>query len=317
MSEQLKYKMQNLEMAPPPGAWDFIAAQLDKNAVTGLPAIQHKMNTLTAKPPASAWKEIEKELDKNDEKVIPISRSKKIGYWKYAAAAIFIGLVATGVSLFFNSNQKSLPSNLKNEQVAKADNNLVTQQSNSSTQASAQVDNQSTQTLPDTEENKSTSINDISSTPYTSSRLPLETQNENEYNDALAMNETSLQKASADEVSYADLYNPSEGIRMIAREVNGNIPGGINAVTAGNNYFITNGPNGEVVRVSNKLSNIIPLLSDDNTTQEYLDVVIKESAIWKQRYDNLRNKMSKIAPSPNNFLDIIQLTKALKEDKKP
>ena len=104
---------------------------------------------------------------------------------------------------------------------------------------------------------------------------------------------------------------------MVARDLNGNGADGINAVSADENHFITNGPNGDVVRVSNKLSNIIPLLSDDNTTQEYLDVVIKESAVWKQRYDNLRNKLSKIAPSPNNFLDIIQLASVLNEAKKP
>ncbi|MGE5107284.1 MAG: hypothetical protein ACM3H8_07055 [Sphingobacteriales bacterium] len=309
MSEQIKHKMQNLEMAPPPGAWDFIATQLDKTVNTGNALVQQKMNSLTAEPPVFIWKEIEKELDKNAEKVISVNHSKKAIYLRYAAAAVFIGLIATGISLFFNNNQKNLPSTLKNEQIAKTGNN--------NNQIVVPSGNQPAQTLPDTEETKSTSTTNSSSTPYTSSRLPLEKQNTAGYNDALAMNEFSLQKTGADEVSYENLDNPSEGIRMVARSLKTDIPDGINALTANDNYFITSGPNGEVVRASNKLSNIIPLLSDDNVTQEYLDVAIRESVIWKQRYDNLRNKLSKITPSPNNFLDIIQLTDALKEDKKP
>ena len=298
MSEQVKHKMQNLEIAPPPGAWDFIAAQLDQNAV------QQKMNQLEITPPAFAWKEIEKELDKNAEKVIPISRNKKIIYLRYAAVAVFIGLIATGITLYFNNTKTIKHTGSPTETAANVDNQP---------KGNAAINNVSDS---DNTQAPVTTTN-TSSTPYTSSRLPLETQNEEGYKDVLAYNEFPLQKASTDEISYADLYNPNEGVNMVARDLNGNGADGINAVSADENHFITNGPNGDVVRVSNKLSNIIPLLSDDNTTQEYLDVVIKESAVWKQRYDNLRNKLSKIAPSPNNFLDIIQLASVLNEAKKP
>lgn len=300
MSEQVKHKMQNLEMAPPPGSWDFIAAQLDQNAV------QKKMNGLSVTPPSFVWNEIEKELDKNAEKVIPINRSKNFYYLRYAAAAVVIGIISTFAFWYFNSNQ-------------------TIKQSNSSTEALAKADNQTIKPSSDTEQNTAdtnktqepVSTTDISTTPYTSNHLPLETQNEDGYKDVLAYNESPLHKANAEEISYADVYNPNEGVNIIARDVSSSMPDGINAVSANENYFITSGPNGQVVRVSNKLSNIIPLLSDDNTTQEYLDVAIKESVTWKQRYDNLRSKLSKIAPSPNNFLDIVQLASALNEAKKP
>ena len=66
MSEQLKNKILNMEVAPPPAAWDFIAAELDKNTVSGEAAIQYKMNQMEANPPSFIWTAIEKELDKNE-----------------------------------------------------------------------------------------------------------------------------------------------------------------------------------------------------------------------------------------------------------
>ncbi|MBI2729706.1 MAG: hypothetical protein HYX40_02970 [Sphingobacteriales bacterium] len=304
MSEQLRNKILHMEVAPPAAAWDYIASQLDKT-LTGTGAVQQKMNQLTVPPPAFIWNEIEKELDKSQQRIIPISRGNKINYWRYTAAAIFIGMIATGITLFLTNKKFNTP--VKNEDaLTKSDKQVI----KTDNDAAISKVSDSLNTQPHSQHN-------ISSTPYTSNRLPLNKQRNETLNDALAINDIPLKKVNAVEINN-DIENPYNGVKIIARDLNGNIPTGINAITAGNDYFITTGPNGEVVRVSNKLANIIQLLGDENsTTQEYIDVVIKESAIWKQRFYNLRNKLSKIAPSPNNFLDIIQLTNALKEEKKP
>jgi uncharacterized protein (UPF0333 family) len=301
MSEQIKNKVLNMEVPPPAGAWDFIAARLDEYAVSGAPAIQKKMKTLSAEPPAFVWNEIKKELDKNAEKVFPLYPRKKFFYLRYAAAVVFIGLVATGISFYFSSNK----TNLSAEAITKKD---------SSADAIAKNNNQTIEPSNTIKENTEKHIAETTgiSSSNTSNRLPLGTQDE--YTETYAFNEITLQKAGP--ASYTDEYNPSEGVRLVARDVKGGIPGGINAVTAGSNYFITTGPNGEVVRVSNKLSGVIQLFGDA-ATQEYLDAVMQESAVWKQKFYNLRNKLSKISPSPNNFFDIVQLAAALKEDKRP
>lgn len=300
MSEQLKNKILNMEVAPPSAAWDFIAARLDEQATSGSAAVQLKMNSLEVTPPAFAWGEIEKELDKNAEKIIPFNRSnnKKL---LYAIAAVLVGVIGYNVARYFlNPNSKT--GNPAIENIVITGNNQERFPDSSGKIASN--DSQSPG-----------SDSDISSVQTNiSNRLPLETNNSAE---VYADNNVSLQKAEAEPVSYAGLYNPNEGVHIVARDLNGNIPSGINALTASNNYFITTGPNGEVVRVSNKLTNIIQMLGDDASTEENINVIIKESAVWKQRFYNLRNKLSKLAPSPNNFMDIIELAHALKEEKTP
>jgi hypothetical protein len=302
MSEQLKNKILNMEVAPPAAAWDFIAAELDKNATSGEAAIQYKMNQLEATPPTFIWSSIEKELDKNAEKVVPINRNKNFIFLRYAAAAVVIGLIGLLVFRYFNSNQTVKPSD--NNSVALNNNNnpAIEQSINPITEPPAKTES-------------ATTTKDISSPTNTSNRLPLETQDEYT-KDVYAFNEVDLKKAMGQTVTYRDLYNPLEEVRIKARDIHGNIPSGINAVTASNNYFITTGPNGEVVRVSNKLANVLQLFGDA-ASQEYLDIVVQEGAMWKQRFFNLRNKLNKVTASPDNFFDIVQLATALKEEKKP
>ncbi|RTL60293.1 MAG: hypothetical protein EKK37_05505 [Sphingobacteriales bacterium] len=300
MSEQLKNKILNMEVAPPATAWDFIAARLDEQAISGSAAVQLKMNQLEVAPPSFVWSEIEKELDKNAEKVVPF-RSRNTKRLLYAVAAALVGIIGYNVMNYYLTSNSS---------------------TNISTPGSVTIAGNNQNQSPDTslniasnDNNQSNDTNISSSQSNTTNRLPLETNNGKD--EVYADNNVNLQKADAEPVSYADLYNPDEGVHLVAHDLNGNIPSGINAITAGNNYFITTGPNGEVVRVSNKLANIIQMLGDDGGSEENINVIIKESAVWKQRFYNLRNKLSKLAPSPNNFMDIVELANALKEEKKP
>lgn len=302
MSEQLKNKILNMEVAPPATTWDFIAARLDEQANNGPAAVQLKMNQLEVAPPAFVWNEIEKELDKNAEKVIPFNRrsTKRL---IYAVAAVLVGVIGYNVvSSYLQSTEE--PDFSSPESVTIGGNNQAQSPDTSNTIASNNNDQSS-----------DTNTNISSATSNTTNRLPLETNNDNE--EVYADNNINLQKADAEPVSYADLYNPDEGVHLVAHDLDGNIPSGINAITAGNNYFITTGPNGEIVRVSNKLANIVQMLGDEASSEENINVIIKESAVWKQRFYNLRNKLSKLAPSPNNFMDIVELANALKEEKKP
>jgi hypothetical protein len=300
MSEQLKNKILNMEVAPPVTAWDFIAARLDEQATSGSAAVQLKMNQLEVSPPAFVWNEIEKELDKNEEKVVPFS-SRNTKRLLYAVAAALVGVIGYNVVNYYLTSNPT--TNIAIPESVTISGNNQDQSPDTSNNIASNNNNSSSDT------------NISSSQPNTTNRLPLETNDGN--GEVYADNNVNLQKADAEPVSYADLYNPDEGVHLVAHDLNGNIPSGINAITASNNYFITTGPNGEVVRVSNKLANIIQILGDDGSTEENINVIIKESAIWKQRFYELRNKLSKLSPSPNNFMDIIQLTKVLKEEKRP
>lgn len=301
MSEQLKNKILNMEVAPPAAAWDFIAARLDEQTTGGSAAVQLKMNQLEVAPPAFVWDEIEKELDKNAEKVIPFNQPKTKRL-VYAVAAVLVGVIGYNVvNYYLNSTATTTFSSP--ESVTIAGNNQ-----NQSPDTSNPVVSNDNQT-PGTN-------NDISSAPSnTTSRLPLETEDQYTKN-TYAYNDVDLQKVVGEAIGHQLSYNPEEGVKILACDIEGDIPGGINAVTANKNYFITTGPNGEVVRVSNKLADIIQSKDNETGNEENINTIEKND-VWKQRYNELRNKLSKLAPSPTNFMDIIQLASLLKEEKKP
>ncbi|MFM2358553.1 MAG: hypothetical protein RLY16_546 [Bacteroidota bacterium] len=84
-------------------------------------------------------------------------------------------------------------------------------------------------------------------------------------------------------------------------------------------YFTITGPDGEMVRVSSKLKNIAPLLSErDPANEENIDLIIKNSAGWKLKLKHWKDRMLQIpfTPSPTNLMNIIELGKMLDEQEK-
>lgn len=90
----LKHKMTNYEVVPPAGIWDKIAASLDESELDN--AFPAKLHDMQVNPPAAAWINIEAELTGAEAPVIPL-RKKTSPFLRYAAAAILIGIIATGI----------------------------------------------------------------------------------------------------------------------------------------------------------------------------------------------------------------------------
>ena len=78
--------------------------------------------------------------------------------------------------------------------------------------------------------------------------------------------------------------------------------------------MIIAGPDGQMTRISSKFANVIRFLNaNGNDTEEYLDRVIKEGGLWKQRFKEWRQKIldSHFIPSSSNFLDIMEFRELL------
>lgn len=93
----LRDKMLNYETAPPPGAWDRIAAALDEAQQSDqFPA---RLRSMEVTPPAMAWEKIAASLDKEvHQETKPVKQSLRIpAFLRYAAAAVVIGAVAFAI----------------------------------------------------------------------------------------------------------------------------------------------------------------------------------------------------------------------------
>ena len=136
MSEELKRKLYNYEVNPPPATWSRIATVLgDENApvtekLYGLQVIppvetwnkiveqletdkqkySEKLYKLEAVPPVGTWKQISDQLELKEHSKQLHSRPKLVPWLKYAAAACVVGVIALGALFVFNrKTEHSIP----------------------------------------------------------------------------------------------------------------------------------------------------------------------------------------------------------------
>lgn len=136
MSNTVQHKMQGYEVAPPPGVWENIVAELDEpelsqNLLTELKSLEVKppdiswqviaaslsaskftgtfverLNKIEMPPPDGAWKNIKAVLDAEHESAIP-ERRLFSPLFKYAAAAALVGLVVYGSIQLINKGRNN------------------------------------------------------------------------------------------------------------------------------------------------------------------------------------------------------------------
>ena len=99
MSKDLRNRLYDYEVPPPPAAWDKIASALDDSHLSD--QFPSTLYNLEATPPATAWSKINEALSPILEER-PVRRLNPI--WKYAAAAAFIGALAFGGIRLFNNS---------------------------------------------------------------------------------------------------------------------------------------------------------------------------------------------------------------------
>jgi hypothetical protein len=76
-------------------------------------------------------------------------------------------------------------------------------------------------------------------------------------------------------------------------------------------YITVAGPNGDAVKVSSKMSALTAYIADDKS-----DAANSDKSFWQTKFKAWRDKMSQnnVTPSFTNFLDIVELSKIVKEN---
>jgi hypothetical protein len=136
MSERLQNKMYDYEVTPPANLWEKIAAELDESGLAH--EFRSKLYEIEITPPAAAWSKIKASL--NAEEVESPKRKKVFPVFRYAAAAVIIGLVALGSIQLLKSKSSDKEIVLQKEKLTSKDstippisadeNNIITNQKN-------------------------------------------------------------------------------------------------------------------------------------------------------------------------------------------
>ncbi len=284
-----QHKIEQLAITPPSAVWSNITNSLDNENSTW----QHKVTAFEIVPPQHNWQHIANTLAAN-EKIISITPTGKkvvLLNFKMAAAAVLIGIALT--TLLLNKkppllqSQTATISPVVQQPVLQANDTIPT---TTSLTAAKQTTANSNITLH--KKNKPNTIIDI----------------DTNYNKTLLL-------ANTTEI---ELSNPTDKLFTKLTNTNGEQTNDIAMLNTPNSYINITGPNGDQIKVSAKFSKMINLLKERDTTKtEYLDKIIKEGALWKMKFKTWREKMnnSNITPTPANFMNIIELSKILKENK--
>jgi hypothetical protein len=343
MSEQLKYRMQTFEMAPPAQAWEAIAVRLDDdsnyavlsqkihsyesappvtawelialrlNDDTKHAGLSKKMNSYEVTPPAGTWNKIAGLLDGFSEgrtrSVIPDTKVLPIRSWYKMAAAAVIAVLLAGAAWYFISQQSSL---LPNNSIAKENQptpaiNENSQKTTGNEQVPPVISPDSP--LPDVKDlvvgDNKERVNAINSSPVNNGTRNTNTRNE------YVLTYTKVNRPP----SY--LEQPIVINAPVLLDETGRPYRDINVLTTNSSYLTIAGPNGELTRISAKFANIIQFLdgSSDDQLEENIDKILRESSIWKERFQQWRNKIKKSGylPASGNFLDILEFKELIEE----
>ncbi len=300
----LKDKMYNYEVTPPSSVWDKIAIDLNEaelsnkfpnqlyNAQVTPPiyawdniAAELKQAGLTATfperiynaeitPPANAWEKISSSLhEKNETPVRPLY--KRISpVVRYAAAAIVIGIIAFVVVKFSVGNNNG-------------DNNSM-QASNKAgdTSHSGKVNTViAPPASPANAVDEDDKALEQSKTMVAKLNRPLKrsTQKLNEYSEE---NNVGYSDAAYRELSQS-IYAYEDHVPSVAER-----------------YVMLMTPDGKIIRMSKKWGELLCCVSGEEQDAECQDQLKK----WREKVAN-----SSLAPSPANFMDILELVNSLEE----
>jgi len=264
--------LQNIEVTPPNNTWKNIALALDDTLLVD--DYSAKLSGIAIPPPLSTWSKITNSLDAESVAAIPEKR-RIAPFVRYAVAAAIIGVIAWGGFYLLNN---------------KADNTSIAKENpviSPTTQPEPEIAN----VTPI----ENTDINDI------------DTSLEEARNDAaLEASKKTYAKlditvAKSKIKNAADFYFAPEIDEPNTRGL-GNWQPPISKEDLSNRYFTLMTPDGNIIRISKKLSDIVGCVAGAEKDQECLD----QLKIWQQKMAN-----PKSAHSSANFMEILNLANSL------
>lgn len=290
MAADLQHTLINLEVTPPPGAWDTIVSRLDTEFDEEEIKISQKITDFELAPPTAAWANIEAGMV-DAAPVISINRS----FRKWIAAAAAVVVLALGGWYFIDNSavpdsEMTVVPQVKTEEKT----NVPEVKNESSSSAAATV---TYRPLPRRRIVLAANMKEIE---------PVSEPEINDYYPHTGMRY--IQSASASPTVEAPPIRDANGNIIMDKEL---------IFASDNNYIVVTGPNGEQTRISSKFLPLLNSLNSNNETNDYFQIFLNENNIWKLRFNEWRDKMLRQAtfiPTATNLLDILELKDILQEN---
>ncbi len=276
MSSTVQNKILNYEVSPPAGIWKKIEEALDESELAH--EFPSKLYGAEVIPPVSAWNKIANSLAAEHEEAIPEHR-RISPLIKYAAAAVVIGLLAWGGIRLLN-NRPGNKEVVKQEVIKpEKDSNgpLINQDNNTPDENIASAGNNIS-----LEEARNDAALEASKKTFAKLDLPVK----------------SRIKEIAAGYHFASSFG-TENIPEILPEDEIN-PGNLSS-----RYITLMTPEGNIIRMSKKLTDLVCCVSGEDENDECKDQIKK----WREKII-----CSPTCHSAGSFMDIIGLVNALQDN---
>lgn len=299
MPASYPYRLRNLEMPPPEGSWEQLSRELDQQFPAGEGKVAEKVFMAELAPPPMAWSQIQEQLERETEQEkAPVIRMQP---YRWVAAAVVTGLLILGAWWYFSPKEATeaiagekpaappvttpaAPKKLLNPVKSAA----LTARAAKQRPAPAEPQ----QPLP---------------APVRESVHATEEPAEPIY---AALDESKAQKVH--------LTEEAQVSAPLIRDKKGKVIMDMSLLSSSSPSYITvTGPNGEPTRISSKFANYLIYLNNDESNEEYLDFLIRNSSVWKKRFDEWRSRImnrQSFMPSTANFFDILELQDLIREN---
>lgn len=314
MSSGLQNKMYNFEVAPPPGVWKQIAAELDESELSQ--KFPSRLQSIEVAPPAGVWQKISVVLSEsqlvNDysSKLAEIEVAPPTGVWskivaslneqqqpgvqqrsrlsffvKYAAAAAIIGFLTWGGFQLYNNRSGDTS-------VAKED--LPQPKENTNPIPAVEISANMHENL---------AVTDVEAAiEEARSDAALEASKKTFAKLDVGATRSKIKNA-AGFFFVADDYEPT-GTRGFSMDTQDYSPDPT-PVDISSRYIILMTPDGKIIRMSKKLGNMVCCVSGEEQDKDCIDQMQK----WREKIANPSR-----THSPGNFMDILSLLNSLQEN---
>ena len=290
LADQFPKKLFLSNLTPPPGAWAAISASLGMSTVENeFPSVLYN---LEAAPPPAAWNKIEAALDAE---AAPKRKLVTMGSWvRYAAAAVVLAAVTYGGLRILNTQQDtSTDRALTGNSPVSAEPTTITPQKNEKNESPVTPTEQLNQ-----DEARNDAALEQSKQTYASLGA----------SDKKRMKKVSAEffQAPADPIEISANFNPVHTYEELeCSEINTpSFANNSSSIEIAGRYAMLMTPDGHFIRISRKLGNLVCCVSGEDQDEECVDQLKK----WRKKLAN-----SPVAPSPGNFMDIVDLVNTLKD----
>lgn len=286
MNSGLQKRLYEMEVMPPVAVWEKLSLHIDE--INADNPLANKILNAELLPPAGIWEKIDSTINVVEKKQ-PEKKAILINLKRLAAAAVFIGLIATTWILFSTKKASTDLAGTEDKPVQKessADTNTIQKKNDKKESVDSPID------LPET-----TSIASVSgkSSNIKNSKNNLHKKNRN----GVIPRPVSAQYASLNAPLGKSFHQPIDDL---------------SSVTADQHYLTMVNLNGRLVKIPTELAHLAPHMQDKPISEDVYEVMFGEGTYWKETMSEWRKKIATLPVSSGDaFTSFIELLKTVQD----